>query len=57
MNTELTELQKLKLELLKMYDGDVVSAKLAYFFIIDTTDIINKYKIKKDKDGKGTFMD
>lgn len=57
MDTKLTELQKLKLELLKMYDGDVVSAKLAYFFIIDTTDIINKYKIKKDKDGKGTFMD
>lgn len=63
MNTELTELQKLKLELLKMYDGDLVNAKLAFNFIMEAPSgadyDLDKLKINYNKklDGKRTFMD
>lgn len=58
MNTKLTELQKLKLELLKMYDGDLVNAKLAFNFITGLDFDLDKYRIiNKQEDGKRTSMD
>lgn len=58
MNTELTELQKLKLELLKMYDGDLVNAKLAFAFIAGLDFDLDKYRIlNKQEDGKRTQVD
>lgn len=58
MNTELTELQKLKLELLKMYDGDLVNAKLAFNFIAGLDFDLDKYRIlNKQKDGERTSVD
>lgn len=57
MNTELTELQKLKLELLKMYDGDLVNAKLAFNFIAGLDFDLDKYRLNKQENVKRTSVD
>lgn len=57
MNTELTELQKLKLELLKMYDGDLVNAKLAFNFIAGLDFNLDKYRLNKQENVKRASVD
>lgn len=54
----MNDIQKLKLKLLEMYQGDLVNAKLAFNFIVGLDFDLDKYRIiNKQEDGKRTSMD